>query len=324
MCLYEHLYQNQRYVKNKKNGGNIPAFFDRRELAVPIGCGRCIECKKQRAQNWKFRLKQEIKHQNMKGHFISLTFDERQYIKLSKEIKFKGYKKVNAIAKLAVKRFRERWRKKYKKSPRHFLVTELGTVNSKRLHLHGIIWTNEDKKEIRRIWKYGNAWIGYNDQDTYVNEQSAGYIVKYITKPDENHPNYDPIVLASPGIGRAWLDTYEAKLAAYNGTETKDYYIDEQGFKQSIPAYYRRKMYTDEERIELWMRKLDQQKKYVDGIEIDISKGMEEYYNLRDSHREKNERLGYHGWKDKEEAAYESNQYELKRTKWTEEWLKRQ
>ena len=58
----------------------------------------------------------------------------------------------NKIATLAVRRFLERWRKKYKKSVRHWLVTELGQKNTEHLHLHGIIWTDKGE-EINKIWK---------------------------------------------------------------------------------------------------------------------------------------------------------------------------
>ena len=48
MCLYPKFIDNPRYRKNKKNGGIIPAVSDERVLLVPIGCGKCMECKKQK------------------------------------------------------------------------------------------------------------------------------------------------------------------------------------------------------------------------------------------------------------------------------------
>ena len=38
---------NPKYKANKKNGGNIPPVIDQRTIYVPIGCGVCIECRKQ-------------------------------------------------------------------------------------------------------------------------------------------------------------------------------------------------------------------------------------------------------------------------------------
>ena len=53
MCLYPRLIKNPKYKANKKNGGIIPAISDKRVLAVPIGCGKCIECKKRSVENGK-------------------------------------------------------------------------------------------------------------------------------------------------------------------------------------------------------------------------------------------------------------------------------
>ena len=46
MCSYPRLIKNRKYIANKKNGGNIPPVSDLRVLMVPVGCGKCIECKK--------------------------------------------------------------------------------------------------------------------------------------------------------------------------------------------------------------------------------------------------------------------------------------
>ena len=48
MCLYPRLIKNPKYKPNKKNGGQVPPILDSRVLAVPIGCGKCLECKKQK------------------------------------------------------------------------------------------------------------------------------------------------------------------------------------------------------------------------------------------------------------------------------------
>ena len=159
MCLYPKIIMNPKYKENKKNGGIIPPIFDRRVLYLPIGCGGCIECTKKKSIEWKVRLYEDVKY-NTNGKFITLTFSNESYTKLYKEIKreneLNGYTLDNAIATLAVRRFLERWRKKYKVSVRHWLITELGHNGSENIHLHGIIWT-DDVQEIENIWKYG--WV---------------------------------------------------------------------------------------------------------------------------------------------------------------------
>ena len=51
MCLYPRLIKNRKYIANKKNGGNIPPVSDLRVLVVPVGCGKCIECKNKRVES---------------------------------------------------------------------------------------------------------------------------------------------------------------------------------------------------------------------------------------------------------------------------------
>jgi len=115
MCLYPKLIQNRKYIANKKNGGNIPAVLDNRVLYVPVGCGECMECKKQKSRDWQVRLLEDIRH-NKNGIFVTLTLSNESIRELGKDIILEGYDRDNEIAKIATRRFLERWRKKHKKS----------------------------------------------------------------------------------------------------------------------------------------------------------------------------------------------------------------
>jgi hypothetical protein len=138
MCLYPKLVDNPKYKANKKNGGVIPPIHDKRVLLVPVGCGKCIECRKQKKREWQVRLLEDIKT-NKNGKFVTLTFDRESLEKLQDDVGYisDNYVQNNAVATLGVRRFLERWRKKYKKSVRHWLVTELGHTGTERIHLHG-------------------------------------------------------------------------------------------------------------------------------------------------------------------------------------------
>ena len=154
MCLYPKLIKNRKYVANKKNKGVIPPILDKRVLQVPVGCGKCMECRKQKARNWQVRLQEDIR-ENKNAKFVTYTFNEHELQKLDNEIKgLSGYERDNEICRLAVRRYTERWRKKYGKTLRHWLVTELGHQNTERVHLHGIVWTDK-VKDLEPIWKYG-------------------------------------------------------------------------------------------------------------------------------------------------------------------------
>ena len=281
MCLYPKLIKNRKYMANKKNGGDIPAVLDQRVLWVPVGCGKCMECRKQKTRQWQVRLTEDIR-ENKNGKFVTFTFSDEELNKLENEIKdLKGYERDNEVCRLAVRRYTERWRKKYKKTVRHWLVTEIGTTSTERVHLHGIIWHN-NKEDIVKIWKYGGVYIG-----SYVSDKTINYIVKYLNKTDKIHKEYKPKMFASQGIGKNYLNRKESERNKYSKNGTVETYKNKKGYEMGLPIYWRNHIYNEEEREKLWIEKLDKQERWVDGEKVDISKGDKEYYKLLAEERRK-------------------------------------
>lgn len=306
MCLYPKLIKNPKYRANNKNGGIIPAVSDNRVLYVPVGCQNCIECRKQKAREWQIRMLEDIKT-NKNGKFIAFTFSNEAYKEHADNMPtLTGYELDNAIVTKAVRLFLERWRKQYKKSLRHWFVTELGQNGTENIHIHGIIWTNESKETVLKHWQYGHIWVG-----NYVNEKTVNYIIKYVTKADQKHPNYKSIILTSPGIGSNYTKQNKGDWTKnkYNGDNTNEAYRTRQGNKVAMPTYWRNKIYTEEEREKLWIQKLDKQERWVLGNRIDVSKTEIEYYQALKYAQEKNIRLGY----GTGERNWEMEQYELDR-----------
>ena len=303
MCLYPKLIKNRKYVANKKNKGVIPPIGDKRVLYVPVGCGRCMECKKQKARNWQVRLQEDLR-KNKNAKFVTYTFSEIELQKLDNEIKgIKGYDRDNEICRLAVRRYTERWRKKYGKTLRHWLVTELGHQKTERVHMHGIVWT-EKTEDIKKIWSYGKVWIG-----EYVNAKTINYIVKYVNKVDEKHKEYNSKIYASKGIGGNYMERRDFNRNKYKGDKTIETYKTREGVEIALPIYYRNKRYSDKEKESLWLKKLDEEVRYVNGIKVSIKEGEEEYYKLLEQERMKNKRLGY----GNDERNWELKKYENER-----------
>ena len=96
MCLYPKLIRNRKYIANKKNEGKIPNLKDKRTQYVPIGCGKCMECMKQKAREWQVRLQEEIR-ENKNGKFITLSYTDESLEKLEKEINRIGKKNQKII-----------------------------------------------------------------------------------------------------------------------------------------------------------------------------------------------------------------------------------
>lgn len=310
MCLYPRFILNRKYLPNKKNVGTPPECTDPRAKMVPVGCGKCIECLTQKARAWSVRLQEEIRS-NKQGQYVTLTFSNESIAELTKEIDgLDGYELDNEIAKLAVRRFLERWRKKYGVSVKHWLVTELGHQGTENIHLHGLIFT-DNKQDIQEIWKYGFTYIG-----EYVNEQTINYIVKYISKQDKHHLYYNPRILTSPGMGSAYTQRPDATLNQFKGEQTKEAYSTRQGYKLNLPIYYRNKIYSEEQKEKLWLQKLDKNVRWIRGHRIDVSKGEDRYFRILKYNQAENERLGYgNNSIDWNRKNYERHLRNLKRIK---------
>lgn len=310
MCLYPKLISNPKYKPNKKNGGVVPIVCDERVKLVPIGCGKCLECKKKKANGWSCRLKEEIRNDNT-GLFVTLTFSNESIREIVKDIVgLNGYELDNEIATIAVRRFLERWRWEYGKSVKHWLITELGHKGTENIHLHGVIWCNaEQKKNLAEIWKYGYVYKGYS-----MGERAINYVVKYCLKTDIKHKEYNQKIFCSKGIGNGFKNRPVIRNHEFKNEpgKTKEYYRDDAGYKKALPIYYRNMVFTEDQREILWLEKLDKMERYVLGSRIDVSKDYIEYDRALKTAREKNNRLGYgDDSKNWDRIAYENNRRKI-------------
>ena len=155
----------KRKRKLKKDGKDYGDFVETRQIKfvndyddeeilklTQIGCGKCEECRIAKANEWRVRLMEEIKSNPKNIIFATLTFSEESLKKLEYD-----EKEPNKAPQKAITLFRKRWWKKYKAPLKHWLVTELGHDNTKRIHLHGIIWTELTEEQFEKEWGYG--WI---------------------------------------------------------------------------------------------------------------------------------------------------------------------
>lgn len=321
MCINKKLIRNRKYTMTKKNGGNVPVLLDTRKATVWVPCQQCYICKKRKAREWRVRLTEDVKV-NTKCKIVTLTFNTESLKKLAEECKgAQGYELDNEICKLAVKRFRERWRKKYGRSVRHWLITELGHGKTEHVHMHGIIWKDERYElegllldNVEKIWGYGYVGKGKYDYRTgewvnYVNGKTANYFMKYVNKIDEKHKEYKQIILTSAGIGKAYVDSIKAQDNVYKGKETNQSYNTDNGGKLPMPEYIRNKLYTEEQREEMSSDYLDKGITYIEGKEIKLDGNEAMIYRLQKNLREKNERLGYgNGSKNWDRKVFENQQ----------------
>ena len=278
MCLYPQKIKNKRYLPTKKNNYTPYSCDYEPKLYVEIPCGWCIECRKARARDWNIRLQEELLHDNGQPKtFVTLTFSDEKIVELLEGDEIGEFN--NAIVSKAIRRFTEYYRKRNGKAPKHWLISELGHTGTERLHLHGIIW--DTPQEIRKTWNYGYSWCGI-----YVSGATIGYLMKYVTKFDQDHKFYIPQIWASKGIGKGYLTQGNITIARRDQN-----YRTLQGQELALPTYYRNKIFSEDERDFLYEDYLRKGKTTVQGIKCDKDS---DYYNkLIEEGRKKNNRLGY-------------------------------
>lgn len=279
MCVRTRFIKNPKYLPSKKNNFNPPKCTDKRLLYVPVSCGRCIECRAKKKREWIIRICEEIKSNHDKALFITLTFAPEHLDKLRNESIDKSD---NGVAKLGVRRWLELIRSYKKTSIKHWCVTELGEEG--RIHVHGITW-GATEEDIRR-WRYGFVYIG-----KYVNEKTAAYITKYMLKINYADKDFVPKVLCSAKIGIGYMYNDNAiQRNMYNEKGTNEAYRMRNGQKIALPDYYRKKIYTDEERERLWIEKQELGYRWIRGQKVSVD-DEEEYNKLMRQAQAEDERI---------------------------------
>lgn len=250
MCLYPVFIKNPKYKPNNKNKGKPPVCKDRRLLYIPVKCGCCIECRKEKQREWRVRLEEELRSNF--GYFITLTISEEKIKELEEYTRLKWQENPNEIATKALRLFLERVRKNTGKSIKHWFVTELGEKKD-RIHLHGILFGQKSAELAKKHWNYGFTFIG-----GYCNSRSINYMTKYMLKVDTKHPDFKQIVLASKGIGAGYMDRldYLWQKQNYKNIDVATYTF-RNGVKMAMPRYYKNKIFTEKEREKMWINNLN-------------------------------------------------------------------
>lgn len=113
----------------------------------------------------------------------------------------------------------------------------------------------------------------------YRKKQNVGgaittYITKYITKTDIQHKEYKNKILCSAGIGKDFTENDKINYYKYNNKETNEQYVTKGLTKIGMPIYYRNKLWTEEQREQLWINNIEKETRYVLGKEISIKEGV--------------------------------------------------
>lgn len=262
-------------------------------LLVP--CGKCAACLKDIQDEWVFRLRQEAKDATC-SRFYTLTYDDDHFPKNGE------------LCKSDVQLFMKRLRKeldKQKVKVRYFLVGEFGS-KTKRPHYHAIMfYYDQDQKliftnDVLKIdqivcdtWQKGNILGSSADIERIV------YCTKYILNRDPNKKevyrnNHFMMCSRNPGLGNGFLEKH---ADYYHDNEIT--YVSENGIKQKMPRFYRKKIFDDlsdyERSLMCDRQKFEHEIKYREQINaISHKHGVDEFQAAalhRKQRREQNQRI---------------------------------
>lgn len=242
-----------------------PKLLDNKEVSYNshvVPCGKCVDCLRRRQHGWSFRLY----HQQLVSDtacFMTLTYGEN-YCNKTGEYVFGEDAPIsdNGFQTLDRKdltdflhRLRKYQRRKLNNNEtiKYYAVGEYGTDNL-RPHYH-IIMYNLDPHLVARshllakkIWKKGSVDIAS------CTPSSINYVVGYVMqgshqkmhRNDDRTPQFSQ---QSKGLGQTYL-TDAIIDYHYDRMDASVQHPD--GFRISLPRYYKDKIFTVEEKAELW------------------------------------------------------------------------
>lgn len=193
-------------------------------MLVPLPCGYCAACRRDRLNMWIDRLTFEAS--GKPSTFLTLTYDDK-HLPPDKSVHLEDWQ-----------RFHDRLRHKVQVKYKYFVTSEYGSQTF-RPHMHacliGLSWENFDTYQ-----KIYDAWEnkGFISCST-LNPSRIRYCLKYISKEWKNEYKNDyelrglkPLFhTMSKGIGRDWLFEHIDDIRKNGG-----YYVN--GKLRPIPRYY--------------------------------------------------------------------------------------
>lgn len=142
---------------------------------IPVPCGKCQDCLREKRNNWYVRLNREYAYQHSLGNdcwFVTFTINPRYYVIAC-----------NSPA-AYIRRIFETIRHRFGSSVRHFLVCEFG-ADTRRLHFHALLFgPGLQYKDLHDLFNpsrtngkgLGYIWIKRTDT------KNIRYTTKYILK----------------------------------------------------------------------------------------------------------------------------------------------
>jgi len=200
--------------------------------ARTVPCGSCFACLSKRAQEWGFRLEQELKTSSA-AIFLTLTLGDAECAK-------KGQQTVN-LEKATAQKFLKRLRNNIAPDTfKYYLVGEYGPKNL-RPHYHAIIFNLDPKHHETVKTSWGLGFIQIRPISTGRIRYVTGYIIGKNFFP-ENLTK--PFALMSKGLGLSYLE----EKYNYHKENLINHVTYPGGMKGALPRYYKDKIFDKYEK----------------------------------------------------------------------------
>lgn len=221
-----------------------------------VPCGICVPCLKRRQSDWTIRLTEELKVSSS-CFFVTLTYDEDN---VPREV-ISDYPPFTdgVLTPVLCRRDVQLWMKRIRKliAPakiRYFLCGEYGS-KTLRPHYHAILFNFPNDfnllDSLHKTWKKGFVVVDK------VSPARIAYVAKYCScytflPRRYRDVRFRPFVLASrrPAIGSNYLT--QSKIDYHR--ETLSTFIVNNGFKSSLPKYYRDRIFDDQMKLDIRSR----------------------------------------------------------------------
>lgn len=260
---------------------------------IPINCGKCLNCKKNRVNQWSFRLMKELEV-STSSYFITLTYDTvnipitnngfmtlkkkpepvKQRNKDYKDQSLQGFIKrlryyegnLNHVTRIEYEQTKKSGIDITKQKPlKYYAAGEYGTKR-KRPHYHIILFNLKDEESIYKAWTSGSVHI---DE---VNNNTIDYTLKYIMKANGGYKfkafdGEKEFSLMSKGLGDSYLT--KKQISFYKKNLEHNYVFHPKGYKVPTPKYYRDKIYSDNEKdkqIAIIKQKIDEKESKFEAV----------------------------------------------------------
>lgn len=234
---------------------------------VPTGCGRCYNCKKNKSNEWSFRITEHLRHTE-NGYFVTLTYATETVPMTDNGITTLRKKDVSDFIK-RLRKYESKTKEvnygylksglKYdiKNKLSFFAAGEYGELRF-RPHYHLILMNVRNTENIYKAWstpkynhktkEYDYIQIGKIDiKPAHIN--NIDYAVKYMHKQNDKiywkikNGAQKEFHLTSKKIGATYVTPDTIRF--HTSSPDNHYLITERNYKIPMPKYYRRMIYNE-------------------------------------------------------------------------------